>query len=138
MAATTQSAQIGLNRSGRRPESKNRATKSVKKLMLRVARQVNLEARIVALCEHQDAKVSVMACKTVLEYLYGKPQEKLELSASQDIHSVIAQARARVLARNDAAYSPPALPAAAVEPEAAPSYREWKSANGLDKPASQE
>src|SRR5262245_3133726 len=85
-----------LQRRGRKPGSVNKATKSVQKLMARVAKKVDLERRIIELCKHEDPKVALSACRMVCEYRFGRPKEQMELSGSvTNVYDVIAAARAR-------------------------------------------
>src|SRR5262249_777054 len=87
--------QSNLQRRGRKPGSTNKSTRSVQRLMAKVSKRVDLQKRIIELCNHSDPKLALSACRMVVEYKFGKPQERVEVSNKVDYYDMVATMRAR-------------------------------------------
>lgn len=83
-----------------------------------VFKRVDMLSRMEQLIYCEDSRVAAMILVKLLEYRYGKPQERVEITGQLDVRGVIAQARARVLAQRTEQLTDGTIIDAEVVPEA--------------------
>jgi hypothetical protein len=90
----------GFKTGGRKKGSKNRVNRDVEALLDKVFQRVNPVAKLEELLNSDDPRISAGVLLKLMEYRYGKPKERLEISSTKSVRDIIAEARARVASLN--------------------------------------